>query len=152
MDNNQEFDLEDILREFGSEAPETKPDPGSEPEKPQADAPQEPELTFAPKQEAGEAEPSLSFGAPAPETAQEEPAEEAASDEDTHTFTPVTESQAVEAPNAGGAEDVTSEPTVVLNLPTQEEPPHPLPRCTAPESDFPVDPACRCPFSRSFAA
>ena len=123
MDNNQEFDLEDILREFGSEAPETKPDPGSEPEKPQADAPQEPELTFAPKQEAGEAEPSLSFGAPAPETAQEKPAEEAASDEDTHTFTPVTESQAAEAPEAGEAGDVTSEPTVVLNLPTQEEPP-----------------------------
>ena len=123
MDNNQEFDLEDILREFGSEAPETKPDPGSEPEKTQADAPQEPELTFAPKQEAGEAEPSLSFGAPAPETAQAESAEEAASDEDTHTFTPVTESQAAEAPEAGEAEDVTSEPTVVLNLPTQEEPP-----------------------------
>ena len=60
MDNNQEFDLEDILREFGSEAPEKKPDPGSEPEKPQADAPQEPELTFAPKQEAGEEEPSPS--------------------------------------------------------------------------------------------
>ena len=123
MDNNQEFDLEDILREFGSEAPEKKPDPGSEPEKPQADAPQEPGLTFAPKQEAGEEEPSLSFGAPAPETAQEKPAEEAASDEDTHTFAPVTESQAAEAPEAGKAEDVTSEPTVVLNLPTQEEPP-----------------------------
>lgn len=122
MDNNQEFDLEDILREFGSEAPETKPDPGSEPEKPQADAPQAPELTFASKQEAGEAESSLSFGIPAPETAQAEPAEEAASDEDTHTFAPVTESQAAEAPEAGEAEDVTSEPTVVLNLPTQEEP------------------------------
>lgn len=123
MDNNQEFDLEDILREFGSEAPEKKPDPGSEPEKPQADAPQESELTFAPKQEAGEDEPAPSFGVPAPETAQDEPAEEAASDEDTHTFAPVTESQAAEAPEAGGAEDVTSEPTVVLNLPTQEESP-----------------------------
>ena len=121
MDNNQEFDLEDILREFGSEAPEKKPDPGSEPEKPQADAPQESELTFAPKQEAGEDEPSPSFGVPAPETAQEKSAEEAASDEDTHTFAPVTESQAAEAPETGGAEDVTSEPTVVLNLPTQEE-------------------------------
>ena len=31
MDNNQEFDLEDILLELGSEAPEKKPDPGSEP-------------------------------------------------------------------------------------------------------------------------
>ena len=123
MDNNQEFDLEDILREFGSEAPEKKPDPGSEPEKPQADAPQESELTFAPNQEAGEEEPSLSFGVPAPETVPGEPAEEAASDEDTHTFAPVTESQAAEAPETGGAEDVTSEPTVVLNLPTQEEPP-----------------------------
>lgn len=123
MDNNQEFDLEDILREFGSEAPEKKPDPGSEPEKPQADAPQESELTFAPKQEAGEEEPAPSFGVPAPETAQDNPAEEAVSDEDTHTFMPVTESQAAEAPEAGGAEDVTSEPTVVLNLPTQEEPP-----------------------------
>ncbi len=123
MDNNQEFDLEDILREFGSEAPEKKPDPGSEPEKPQTDAPQEPELAFAPNQEAGEEEPSLSFGVPAPETAQEEPAEEAVSDEDTHTFAPVTESQAAEAPETGGAEDVTSEPTVVLNLPTQEESP-----------------------------
>ena len=123
MDNNQEFDLEDILREFGSEAPEKKPDPGSEPEKPQADAPQESELTFDTNQ-GGKSEtgPALSFDAPeAPAPTQEEAAE--VSDEDTHTFTPVTESQAAEAPETGGAEDVTSEPTVVLNLPTQEEPP-----------------------------
>ena len=123
MDNNQEFDLEDILREFGSEAPEKAPDSSPKPQVPQADAPQEPELTFAPKQEAGEEEPAPSFGVPAPETAQEKPAEEAVSDEDTHTFAPVTESQAAEAPETGGAEDVTSEPTVVLNLPTQEESP-----------------------------
>ena len=123
MDNNQEFDLEDILREFGSEAPEKAPDSSPKPQVPQADAPQESELTFAPKQEAGEEEPAPSFGVSAPETAQDKPAEEAVSDEDTHTFAPVTESQAAEAPEAGGAEDVTSEPTVVLNLPTQEESP-----------------------------
>lgn len=121
MDNNQEFDLEDILREFGSEAPEKKPDPGSEPEKPQTDAPQEPELTFDTNQGGkSETDPALSFDAPeAPAPIQAEATE--VSDEDTHTFAPVTESQAAEAPETGGAEDVTSEPTVVLNLPTQEE-------------------------------
>ena len=123
MDNNQEFDLEDILREFGSEAPEKAPDSSPKPQEPQADAPQEPELTFDTNQGGkSEADPALSFDAPAaPAPTQAEATE--VSDEDTHTFAPVTESQAAEAPETGGAEDVTSEPTVVLNLPTQEESP-----------------------------
>ena len=92
MDNNQEFDLEDILREFGSQGGKNETDP------------------------------ALSFDAPAaPAPTQAEATE--VSDEDTHTFAPVTESQAAEAPETSGAEDVTSEPTVVLNLPTQEESP-----------------------------
>ena len=123
MDNNQEFDLEDILREFGSEAPEKAPDSSPKPQVPQADAPQEPELTFDTNQGGkSETDPALSFDAPeAPAPTQAEATE--VSDEDTHTFAPVTESQAAEAPETGGAEDVTSEPTVVLNLPTQEESP-----------------------------
>ena len=105
MDTNQDFDLEDILKEF-SEHPEA--------EKPAQPAGQMPELRFD-KEPLEESE--------APEA--KEPEESALPD--TQEFSPVEEpaSDAITTDEPASAVPPTDEPTIVMDLPEEPEAPQP---------------------------
>ena len=115
MDENQEFDLEDILKEF-SEAPQPtsqEPEDAEEPEHPK----EMPTLRFdkepeAVEPEAAPSEPELDLAAIlATETAADDPQEPVPSDADTLTF------EAVEAPQTDIPEtDLSQEPTTVVDI------------------------------------
>ena len=98
MENNQEFDLEDILREFGDHSQE-KPE-----ETPPAETPEE-------DHELPEKMPELQIEPEASPEAEETPAEAESTDDDTRDFSPLAE----ETGNASAAEDEVPEPTIVMN-------------------------------------
>ena len=110
MDTNQDFDLEDILKEF-SEHPEA--------EKPAQPAGQMPELQLD-KEPLEESEASE---AKAPEP--QEPEESALPD--TQEFSPVEEpaSDAITTDEPASAVPPTDEPTIVMDLPEEPEVPQP---------------------------
>ena len=110
MDTNQDFDLEDILKEF-SEHPEA--------EKPAQPAGQMPELQLD-KEPLEESEASEAKG-PEPQ----EPEESALPD--TQEFSPVEEpaSDAITTDEPASAVPPTDEPTIVMDLPEEPEVPQP---------------------------
>ena len=110
MDTNQDFDLEDILKEF-SEHPEA--------EKPAQPAGQMPELRLD-KEPLEESE--------APEAKEPEPQEpEESALPDTQEFSPVEEpaSDAITTDEPASAVPPTDEPTIVMDLPEEPEAPQP---------------------------
>ena len=110
MDTNQDFDLEDILKEF-SEHPEA--------EKPAQPAGQMPELQLD-KEPLEESE--------APEAKEPEPQEpEESALPDTQEFSPVEEpaSDAITTDEPASAVPPTDEPTIVMDLPEEPEAPQP---------------------------
>ena len=110
MDTNQDFDLEDILKEF-SEHPEA--------EKPAQPAGQMPELRL-------DKEPLEESEAPeAKEPGPQEPEESALPD--TQEFSPVEEpaSDAITTDEPASAVPPTDEPTIVMDLPEEPEAPQP---------------------------
>ena len=110
MDTNQDFDLEDILKEF-SEHPEA--------EKPAQPAGQMPELRLN-KEPLEESE--------APEAKEPEPQEpEESALPDTQEFSPVEEpaSDAITTDEPASAVPPTDEPTIVMDLPEEPEAPQP---------------------------
>ena len=110
MDTNQDFDLEDILKEF-SEHPEA--------EKPAQPAGQMPELRLD-KEPLEESE--------APEAKEPEPQEpEESALPDTQEFSPVEEpaSDAITTDEPASAVPPTDEPTIVMDLPEEPEVPQP---------------------------
>ena len=110
MDTNQDFDLEDILKEF-SEHPEA--------EKPAQPAGQMPELRLN-KEPLEESE--------APEAKEPEPQEpEEPALPDTQEFSPVEEpaSDAITTDEPASAVPPTDEPTIVMDLPEEPEAPQP---------------------------
>ena len=110
MDTNQDFDLEDILKEF-SEHPEA--------EKPAQPAGQMPELRL-------DKEPLEDSEAPeAKEPEPQEPEESALPD--TQEFSPVEEpaSDAITTDESASAVPPTDEPTIVMDLPEEPEAPQP---------------------------
>ena len=110
MDTNQDFDLEDILKEF-SEHPEA--------EKPAQPAGQMPELRL-------NKEPLEESEAPeAKEPGPQEPEESALPD--TQEFSPVEEpaSDAITTDEPASAVPPTDEPTIVMDLPEEPEAPQP---------------------------
>ena len=127
MDNNQEFDLEDILKEF-SDHPQEEP---AQPENHSEEAPEEPAIP--------EQMPELRFDLGPEETpsVDEIPDEETDADvsadipvpeEDTHTFDLIPEAEE-EAP----ADAATPDPTIVLDLPEDA--------AAEPSQPTPVEPA-----------
>ena len=110
MDTNQDFDLEDILKEF-SEHPEA--------EKPAQPAGQMPGLRLD-KEPLGESEASE-----AKEPEPQEPEESALPD--TQEFSPVEEpaSDAITTDEPASAVPPTDEPTIVMDLPEEPEAPQP---------------------------
>lgn len=152
MENNQEFDLEDILREFGGSPQEEKPEPEAEatrmpelsfdtPASPE-DAAEEPQLSF--RQDAPDAQQEAAVSedeAAASETASAQPEQpEQAADGATHTFRPVTDAVAGEAP--------VPEPTTVLDLPAEEAAPQPAEPAFEVEEEFTPPPILFTPRSR----
>lgn len=110
MDTNQDFDLEDILKEF-SEHPEA--------EKPAQPAGQMPELRL---------DKELLEESEAPEAKEPEPQEpEESALPDTQEFSPVEEpaSDATTTDEPASAVPPTDEPTVVMDLPEEPEVPQP---------------------------
>ena len=110
MDTNQDFDLEDILKEF-SEHPEA--------EKPAQPAGQMPGLRLD-KEPLEESE--------APEAKEPEPQEpEESAPPDTQEFSPVEEpaSDAITTDEPASAVPPTDEPTIVMDLPEEPEAPQP---------------------------
>ena len=110
MDTNQDFDLEDILKEF-SEHPEA--------EKPAQPAGQMPELRL---------DKELLEESEAPEAKEPEPQEpEESALPDTQEFSPVEEpaSDATTTDEPASAVPPTDEPTVVMDLPEEPEAPQP---------------------------
>ena len=110
MDTNQDFDLEDILKEF-SEHPEA--------EKPAQPAGQMPELQLD-KEPLEESE--------APEAKEPEPQEpEESALPDTQEFSPVEElaSDAITTDEPASVVPPTDEPTIVMDLPEEPEAPQP---------------------------
>ena len=110
MDTNQDFDLEDILKEF-SEHPEA--------EKPAQPAGQMPELRL---------DKELLEESEAPEAKEPEPQEpEESALPDTQEFSPVEEpaSDAITTDEPASAVPPTDEPTVVMDLPEEPEAPQP---------------------------
>ena len=110
MDTNQDFDLEDILKEF-SEHPEA--------EEPAQPAGQMPELRLD-KEPLEESE--------APEAKEPEPQEpEESALPDTQEFSPVEEpaSDAITTDEPASAVPPTDEPTIVMDLPEEPEAPQP---------------------------
>ncbi|MGM9659959.1 MAG: hypothetical protein ACI3WQ_05135 [Faecousia sp.] len=127
MDNNQEFDLEDILKEFGDH-PQEEP---ALPENHSEEAPEEPAIP--------EQMPELRFDLEPEEApaADEIPDEEIDADvsadlpvpeEDTHTFDPIPEAEEELLADA-----VSPEPTIVLDLPEDA--------AAEPSQPAPVEPA-----------
>ena len=110
MDTNQDFDLEDILKEF-SEHPEA--------EKPAQPAGQMPELRL---------DKELLEESEAPEAKEPEPQEpEESALPDTQEFSPVEEpaSDAITTDEPASAVPPTDEPTIVMDLPEEPEVPQP---------------------------
>lgn len=110
MDTNQDFDLEDILKEF-SEHPEA--------EEPAQPAGQMPELRL---------DKELLEESEAPEAKEPEPQEpEESALPDTQEFSPVEEpaSDAITTDEPASAVPPTDEPTVVMDLPEEPEAPQP---------------------------
>ena len=110
MDTNQDFDLEDILKEF-SEHPEA--------EKPAQPAGQMPELRL---------DKELLEESEAPEAKEPEPQEpEESALPDTQEFSPVEEpaSDAITTDEPASAVPPTDEPTIVMDLPEEPEAPQP---------------------------
>ena len=110
MDTNQDFDLEDILKEF-SEHPEA--------EKPAQPAGQMPELRL---------DKELLEKSEAPEAKEPEPQEpEESALPDTQEFSPVEEpaSDAITTDEPASAVPPTDEPTIVMDLPEEPEAPQP---------------------------
>ena len=110
MDTNQDFDLEDILKEF-SEHPEA--------EKPAQPAGQMPELRL---------DKELLEESEAPEAKEPEPQEpEESAPPDTQEFSPVEEpaSDAITTDEPASAVPPTDEPTIVMDLPEEPEVPQP---------------------------
>ena len=110
MDTNQDFDLEDILKEF-SEHPEA--------EKPAQPAGQMPELQL---------DKELLEESEAPEAKEPEPQEpEESALPDTQEFSPVEEpaSDAITTDEPASAVPPTDEPTIVMDLPEEPEAPQP---------------------------
>ena len=112
-DNNQEFDLEDILKEFSDHPDTESAQPEDHPE-------QMPELRFDPEPEAdGFSEPA-EISPQAEETVPLDSENTVEPDVDTQEFSPV-----VETEDASADESAVQEPTVVMDLPEEPEAPQP---------------------------
>lgn len=124
MDNNQEFDLEDILKEF-SDHPQEEP---AQPENHSEEAPAEPAIPEQMPELRFDLEPEEAPAAdeiPDEEADADVPADIPVPEDDTHTFDPI--------PEAAPADAATPDPTIVLDLPEDA--------AAEPSQPAPVEPA-----------